>query len=396
MTTFDTDVLVIGAGPSGAMAARELARLGQDTLLVDRARFPRSKPCGDGLTMRSTEILTDLGLADELFAGHKPLDKVRMWSPAGDLLEFTCEDDPAEFGYVIPRKDVDHFLWRKAQEAGATFRQARISQVAMDDAGVTATTDQGETLRAKYLVLAAGGLSPLPMQLGFSDSFLSQAVAMRGYWENVGDLQHSEDVYLFPIRTAGYIWVFSEPGGLANVGLGVDRDDYKAMGTQLPELLRGWLRDDPRLAPRFREARELNLEGHIIPLGLRRGPLTRGRTLLVGDAAGVANPVTGEGISHSMATGLSAARAIAAAAPGDTLAPLQAYEATTRAELERKYRRMEFANGFLKHPEFTNYWFRLAQRKPELKARMQGFLRSPRRRGPKTSWVEFAKWMLLP
>jgi geranylgeranyl reductase family protein len=396
MTTYDSDVLVIGAGPSGATAARELARLGHRTLLVDRASFPRSKPCGDGLTMRATEIFADLGLADELFAGHKPLEKVRMWSPAGELLEFTCQDDPAEFGYVIPRKDVDHFLWRKAQEAGADFVQARIASVTMDDAGVTATTDKGDTLRAKYLVLAAGGLSPLPVQLGFSEGFLSQAVAMRGYWENVGDLQHSEDVYLFPIRTAGYIWVFSEPGGLANVGLGIDRDDYKAMGTQLPELLRGWLRDDPRLAPRFKDAKELNLEGHVIPLGLRQGPLVKGRTLLIGDAAGVANPVTGEGVSYGMATGIAAARAVDAATKTQSLQPLSAYETATRAELEAKYRKMEFANGFLKHPEFTNYWFRLAQRKPELKAHMQGFLRSPRRRGPKTTWVKFAKWMLLP
>lgn len=396
MTKTDSDVLVIGAGPSGAMAARELARLGHDVLLVDRAAFPRSKPCGDGLTMRATEILAELGLADELFAGHKPLEKVRMWSPAGDLLEFTCTDDPAEFGYVIPRKDVDHFLWRKAVEAGAQAVQARISKVAMSDDGVVATTDKGDTLTARFVVLAAGGLSPLPVQLGFSDRFLSQAVAMRGYWENVGDLQHSEDVYLFPIRTAGYIWVFSEPGGLANVGLGIDRDDYKAMGAQLPELLRGWLKTDPRLAPRFKDAKELNLEGHVIPLGLRQGPLVKGRALLVGDAAGVANPVTGEGVSYGMATGLAAARAIDAARQQDSLDPIRAYEAATRAELERKYRKMEFANGFLKHPEFTNYWFRLAQRKPQLKARMQGFLRSPRRRGPRAGLLDFAKWMLLP
>jgi geranylgeranyl reductase family protein len=396
MTAYDSDVLVIGAGPSGSMAAREAARLGLSTLLVDRASFPRSKPCGDGLTMRATEILAEQGLADELFAGHKPLEKVRMWSPAGDLLEFTCEEDPAEFGYVIPRKDLDHFLWRKALDAGAHFRQARVADVTMDHSGVTATTDKGETLRAQYLILAAGGLSPLPVKLGFSGEFLSQAVAMRGYWENVGDLQHSEDVYLFPIRTAGYIWVFSEPGGLANVGLGIDRDDYKAMGKQLPELLRGWLRDDPRLAHRFKDAKELNLEGHVIPLGLRQGPLVKGRTLLVGDAAGVANPVTGEGISYGMATGIAAARAVEAAAKAGSLQPIQAYETATRKELEKKFRQMEIANGFLKHPEFTNYWFRLAKKKPELKARMQGFLRSPRRRGPRAGLLDFAKWMLLP
>ncbi|MBC7544877.1 MAG: FAD-dependent monooxygenase, partial [Candidatus Sericytochromatia bacterium] len=247
MTTTDTTVLVIGAGPSGSMAARELARLGHDTIFVDRAEFPRSKPCGDGLTMRATEILQELGLADELFAAYKPLDKVRMWSPAGHLLEFTPQDDPAEFGYVIPRKDVDHYLWRKAQDAGAIFHQARIRSVTMDDGGVTATMDSGDTIRAGHLILAAGGLSPLPVQLGFEKEFLSQAVAMRGYWRGVGDLQHSEDVYLFRQRTAGYIWIFAEPDGLANVGFGIDRDDYKAMGGSLPEILRRELREDPRL-----------------------------------------------------------------------------------------------------------------------------------------------------
>ncbi|MBC7542752.1 MAG: hypothetical protein H7338_08475, partial [Candidatus Sericytochromatia bacterium] len=161
-------------------------------------------------------------------------------------------------------------------------------------------------------------------------------------------------------------------------------------------ILRRELREDPRLASRFSGSEELNLEGHIIPLGLRQGALQRGRTLLVGDAAGVANPITGEGVSYGMATGLAAAQAVDKAIAQKSTAPLQGYDALTKHELARKFRKMEYANSFLKHPEFTNYFFKLALRKPEVKARMQSFLRSPRQRGPRTGLLDMAKWVLLP
>jgi len=310
------DALVIGSGPAGSVAALVLARGGARVALVDKASFPRDKACGDMVGPRGVQLLTDLGLAmpdgphvgDMLVVGPTGR-RVRMPSAAG--LTYPGH------GTAITRTVFDAMLHAAALEAGATALCGR-AVAPLEAAGRVDgyRLDTGEEVHADFVVGADGATSGVAQATGLIEAGkVLWGFAIRAYLAQDVDLAaivmwEPTPWHAFP----GYGWVFPGAEGGANIGLGVatraDRQAGAAAVRSLPSFL-GHLRAVGLLDEAAPEVLPRRLGGWL-KMGMVGTTPAAGRVLLVGDAAGLINPLQGEGIAQGMRSGRLAAETLLA------------------------------------------------------------------------------------
>ncbi|HEX4830746.1 MAG TPA: geranylgeranyl reductase family protein [Trebonia sp.] len=332
----DADVIVVGAGPSGATTAYYLAQAGVNVLLLEKARFPREKVCGDGLTPRAVKALVAMGVDTSPEAGWLRNRGLRVIG-AGQRLELDWPDLGAFPGYglVRPRADFDEILARRAQAAGAKLlEEVTVTGPVLDDrtgqiVGVTAkagpTADAGQdagdgtrTYRARTVVAADGNSSRLSIAMGLHKrDDRPIGVAVRTYYRSPRHeddyLESWLDLWDGDKLLPGYGWIFGMGDGTSNVGLGL-LNTSKAFGnTDYRELLRRWLRGMPEEWGFTEENRTEPVRGAALPMGFNRTPAYYKGLLLAGDAAGMVNPFNGEGIAYAMECGEILARVISQA-----------------------------------------------------------------------------------
>jgi len=312
-TEVDVDLLVVGSGPAGVAAALTAHRLGRSVVCVDRAVFPRDKTCGDGLTAGALRLLEDLGVAVPGLATTQPVDTVVLEGPTGRRVTLPLPTD-GHHAVVTTRADLDAALVAHARAAGITVREGEaVTAVTADHHGVTVTHGD-HTTRARFVVAADGHYSTVRRLVDPDDvAGLGSWHAFRQYFRGVHDprLWVLFEADLLP----GYAWVFPLPDGRANVGFGVLRDrdtSGKALAALWRDLfarpaLRAVLGPDAEPEDRHR--------AWPIPATFVPARTTVGRVLFAGDAAGVVDPMTGEGIAQALETGGLAARAVAAGGP---------------------------------------------------------------------------------
>jgi len=302
------DALVAGSGPAGAVAALELARGGARVLLADPSPFPRDKACGDLIGPRGVRLLDDLGLTPR---GARRVGDVVLIAPGGRSLRLPWPASRHYPAHVLaaPRATLDAQLREAALAAGAQPCAARV--VALSDGGARLST--GREVRAEIVVGADGAMSRVAAAGGLVRSRdVFWAMAVRSYLDAV--VEHPLIVFWQPRpgRTLpGYGWLFPGPDGRANVGLGIavgnDRSRARTAARLLPEFL-AQLRRAGRLGPG--PVDDGTRRGGWLKLGMTGTVPAHGRVLLCGDAAGLVNPLQGEGIAEAMASGRSAATAI--------------------------------------------------------------------------------------
>jgi geranylgeranyl reductase family protein len=306
------DVAVIGAGPAGAAAALAARRGGARVLLLDRADFPRDKPCGDGIAAEALDVLAGLGVTG-VTDGYPPVPRLRLVGPGGAAVTRPLP----RAAHTVPRRIFDARLVEAAVAAGAELRRHTVRAVRDDgrvhlDGRYTADVVIGAD-GANSVVRRALGHRPNP------DGHL--AVAIRGYARSDGAEQH---IVTTSARWPAYAWSFPIGDGTANVGYG--------------EVLRGGALSRSylleRLAHLLPGAVPESLRAHHLPLSTRRPPPAAGRVLLAGDALSLINPFTGEGIFYAV---LSGALAGAAAAAGPERVA-ERYAGALRARLGRHLR----------------------------------------------------------
>jgi geranylgeranyl reductase family protein len=317
------DLLVVGGGPAGAAAAIRGAAAGLSVVLCDKASFPRDKTCGDGLTTSALRLLERLGLDPPAVPGWETVTGVVLRSPSGRVVELPLPDDGL-FAAVAPRAALDAALLDVAARRGVEIRQ----QAALDSLtghgpaagnGSTGTTgwaeagfSDGAVVRARHVVAADGMYSTVRRLTGGGGVHLGEWHAFRQYFTGVAERRLW--VIFEPDLLPGYAWVFPVAGGRANVGFGLPRRP----GTSVRPMAAQWrdLQERPALRAILGDAEP---EGHHrawpIPADLGRAPLSSGRVLFAGDAAGATDPMTGEGIGQALLTGILAAEAVAVAGP---------------------------------------------------------------------------------
>ncbi|MGZ4569176.1 MAG: geranylgeranyl reductase family protein [Blastococcus sp.] len=358
------DVVVVGAGPAGSSAAYWLAKAGLDVVVLEKARFPREKVCGDGLTPRGVKALEDMGIDTSPAAGWVRHKGLRVHG-GGQVVEVDWPTLNRWPGYslVRSRRELDAMLAAHAETAGARLHtEVTVTEPLLDDAGRVAGVHaqvgpdkRPVTWRAPLVVSAEGLSGRLAKSLGLvrrEDRPLG--VAVRRYVRT----PRTDDDYLdisFDLTASGpsadsmpgYGWVFGMGDGTANVGFGL-LDTRRSTGADHRAVLRAWLDTLPPEWELGEEHAVTPLRGAGLPMALHRQPAYSRGLLLTGDAAGLVNPFNGEGISYAMETGRMAAEAAAQAlvlpeGPAREDA-LRRYPARLRAEYGRHHR---LGMGFL-------------------------------------------------
>lgn len=308
--TFDADIIVAGAGPAGAVAARTLAAAGLDTLLVDRAVFPRNKPCGGGLSMRVLRRFPWFARAIAGIDQHR-VARLHLEGPDGTTVDITS---PEPCVLLVRRVELDAALVDEAVRTGARLRTGfEVTQASADADGVTLRSRTGDTLRARFLVAADGVHSVVAKRLGLNPRWPRARLAI-DMMEETDALRAARPDELWIAyayrQLEGYAYVFPKARHV-NVGIGCLLSYFDEAVDEHPTGMQARLVDEL--------CRRGQLEGHhdpdaftpfLIPVG---GPLAetgRGRVLLVGDAGGFVHGVTAEGIYYAMVSGEHAARAI--------------------------------------------------------------------------------------
>jgi geranylgeranyl reductase family protein len=346
------DVVVVGAGPAGSAAAHYLADAGLDVLLLDKSDFPRDKTCGDGLTPRALAVLADMGLREAVDRRGCRIEALELIAPAGATAGFPVPrfgDLPVHM-VIIPRLILDDLIRARAVETGATFAGGvEVTDIHFEAGGVRLRGRQGDQvldIPARLAVVATGAAMKLVNRIGLAPRRPLAMLAARAYFEDMVDLAPTVQVHFKDVPLPGYGWVFPLSRSSANIGAGVIPAGFLRRSNPVPsrrafQMFTGSLKS--ALAP----ARQVGpIKGYPIRIDFDRSPTGADRVLLAGEAAGLANPLTGEGIDYALESGRIAA---------------------------------EHATGMLKHNDFSPS--RLSAYDRALRDRFQDMIVSSRRLG---------------
>jgi geranylgeranyl reductase family protein len=307
-------VLVVGAGPAGATAARTLARAGVTVRLLDRSKFPRNKPCGGAISLRVLRRFPYLEPALSRIGTHT-VGRLYLEGPDGDSA-ITHSRGPAAL--LIRRMEYDALLVALAREAGAELVEGfDVVSAAQGSDGVTLKARDGRTLEAAVVIAADGVHSVVARRLGINSGWPASSIALDMMEETprqtLRDADPSTMWVAYGVNGApGYGYIFPKVDHV-NVGIGYVLDHYRQSVDDHPyEVQRAFVDQLRSRGIVEGHSRRTNFTPFLIPVG---GPLRRpgrNRVVVAGDAGGFVNGFTAEGIYYAMVSGELAAKAVIA------------------------------------------------------------------------------------
>jgi geranylgeranyl reductase family protein len=315
MSLIKTDVLVVGAGPAGSAAATWAARQGLEVTIIDKEKFPRDKPCGDGLTPRAINELNKLGLSDWLSGRPKNLGLRAAGFGQELLLPWNGNSLPS-YGSAAPRTELDQRVLQVATSAGAKLLEGyAATDVVLADQRiktVKAETENGIVeISANRVIIADGARSQLGRKLGRQwHRDTAYGVAARAYI----DSERSDDPWIsshLELRgtqnevLSGYGWIFPLGNGQVNIGVGTLATQKRPADLNLRALLNQYTHEQRTT---WKLSGELNSPwSALLPMGGAVSGVAGVNFMFIGDAAGCVNPLNGEGIDYGLETGRLAA-----------------------------------------------------------------------------------------
>ena len=310
-----TDVCIVGAGPAGATLAHFLAREGIDHVLIDKARFPRDKICGDGITVDVLNVLKriDPQLLHEFTqeAGMMPSWGFSFHAPSGRELryDFSGEDLPYAPFYTSRRLHLDDFLLRKlSPEKSQVLTQTEVKSIRRGDEEFKVDCESAgkeTTIHCRIVVGGEGEKPVVTRNLGLKHYRAKPHLiaALRVYYRNVKGLNANGHLEFFFDRKLlpGYFWVFPLTDNEANVGLGMVSSVISSRKANLRKLMAEVMQSNARIAEMFSEAEAMEKpQGWGLPIITKKRPIAGQAYALIGDAAGMIEPFTGKGIGPGM------------------------------------------------------------------------------------------------
>jgi geranylgeranyl reductase family protein len=305
------DVIVVGAGPAGSTTARLCAKMGLNTLLLDKKRFPREKLCGGGLTRAAINELRVTGLEIPPDIIEETAYVFRAFS-GKHRIEVTFEEP---FCYLVKREAFDFYLLNQAQQAGASFVEgAEVTDARRIDSSLVVKCTGGPSFRTKVVVGADGVLGKVARSIrgypGKRDTgFCLAGDVPKEKIETFTRPNSGLDIW-YGLMPRGYCWAFPKRHTYS-IGIGCILQPFPEPKASLVKFLASLSGNNDTkegigkaqaLAPYFR--------GYFIPVSGHKGPITGDGVLLAGDAAGFADPFTGEGLRYAISSGRLAAETV--------------------------------------------------------------------------------------
>jgi menaquinone-9 beta-reductase len=332
------DVIVCGAGPAGSVAATVLARGGARVLVVDRARFPRDKLCGDTINPGTVAVLRRLGMTEAFESSALPIEGMVVTGSRGVRVQ--CAYGEGLRGLALLRRDLDAALVGAAGAAGARVEEGVLVRGPLRDErgtvrGVIIAGRDGRDVRvpAPLVIAADGRRSRLAVALGLlRHPRRPRRWAVGGYFEGVTGLSAFGEMH---VRRDCYLGVAPLPSAVANVCLVVPRE---AALDDPATLLRGAIVREPELRDRFSAARLTTAPAVLGPLAVDAMAAGAPGILLAGDAAGFIDPMTGDGLRFAVRGAELAALVALAALSGKPGAAHTRLARLRRREFARKWR----------------------------------------------------------
>lgn len=374
-------VTIIGAGPGGCTAALALAKRGIPVLLLDQSTFPRDKVCGDALSGKVVLTLNriDPALTAELRRQDFAQGSygVEFIAPNGKSLKlpFRKDADPdVAPGFITRRMDFDNWLFNQVESShGVTVRTGVRIERFRQEAGAWIIGDASgnNEFKTDLVVAADGAQSRFTRSVGgISVEDEHYCAGLRRYYRGVKDLdsQGFIELHFLPEFLPGYFWIFPLKSGAANVGVGLRSDVVAKKRINLREKMERIIREHPVISKRFEGAvAEGPVRGYGLPLGSKRRSISGDGYLLLGDAASLIDPFTGEGIGNAMISGLKAAEVISSCNGDFSAARLKAYDEAVYKRLWPELNLSKRMQELIRFPWLFNLVVNKASRSEELR-----------------------------
>lgn len=351
MNSVEFDVIIVGAGPAGIIAAMQLAKQNLKICLLEKETFPRDKTCGDALSVdvENQFEMIDVGLAKRFkqLAKKTPSYGVKIVAPNQQFIDIPFVHKGEEkCGYICKRIDFDNFLFQELKQFDniTIVENCKVVNIDVSDKFVLVTTmllhkdsqsntkthkennhqeavgDKGinnltkpvsNKYKAKIILGADGAQSIVDKSLSNNKIDLNHySAGLRMYYENVTNFHQDNfiELHFFKNILPGYLWIFPLPNNEANIGIGMLSSQVSKKKVNLKKILAELLKNHPNLKDRFVNATALEkVKGFGLPLGSKKRKISGNRFLLLGDAAGLIDPFSGEGIANAIRSGRVAA-----------------------------------------------------------------------------------------
>lgn len=368
---YDCDVLIVGGGPAGSGLAFHLASQGCKVIVAEAEIFPRDKVCGDGVSPIALAELQAMGITQtKKFACTNEIKQVGLFIRNDKvMIDLSRPAHLPLHAHIIPRIELDHWIYSAACAAGAKYiESSRVTGFVIKPGLAIAELKQGRrefTIRAKMIVGADGSRSTIARQMnGNKPDSEFQLIGLRSYYENVNGPADRVDIYFSEESFPGIFWMFPKGPSGANIGMAMVSQTLPLKTPDVKQLLVNHVTKNEDIRQRIGKGKMTGkVMGWPISFYNSKTNITGDRLLLIGDAAGLINPLSGDGIQYALLSARWAAETIIPCLHANDFSGLglQGYRRRVGAELGYDFALSNLLVQFPRNKSFSKLWMKILE-----------------------------------